>query len=85
MADRRGRTPDITVEQPHLPSSVDPLIARLESAELEDELRNELLELARTVEATETELKPIRWDRSASERVQTDPTLQRALLHLRGS
>ena len=56
-----------------------------ESREVSTKINENMLELARTVEATETELKPIRWDRSASERVQTDPTLQRALLHLRGS
>ena len=85
VADRQGRIPDIVVDHPRLATSIDPLIERIEGADIDEPLREELLEMAAQVDVSQTELMPIRWDQSASRRSSTDPALQSALLHLRGS
>ena len=72
-----GRVPDHVV--PYLaPGPLDALVAGIAAAELSDDDRAELLELARAVPC-ESEPMPIDWDTPAVERLARDPQLQRAL------
>lgn len=85
VADREGRTPDVVVPFPVPPTPVEALDRELRGVPgLGDADREHLLELLAEVPKPKPPRPEIPWDRSATDRLPTDPQLQAALTALGG-